>query len=297
MRIGISAYDMTATDLLQLATAADATGFDTLWLGEHLFLPVAYGAEHPTSGGDAHKHHTGPVVSPETELLDPLVELAAVAGATRRIRLATGIFILPLRHPLATAQAVATLQEVSGGRFLFGIGFGWLQEEFVALGIPFDERVGRFQESIEVMRAAWSGGPFEHHGAHFTFDPVQVTSRPVHVPLILGGNSPKALRRAARLGDGWFSSGTPNLDEAQRLRDELHRLRAEAGRSGPFHIFVRVEPADPAVLERYAAAGFDDVAIWADQLWAPGRATDPHAALATAADALGVSVAPNAPLT
>ena len=291
MRIGISAYDMTATGLLDLASAADAAGFDTLWLGEHLFLPVAYEAEHPTSGGDAHKHHTGPVVSPETELLDPLVELAAVAGATRRIRLATGIFILPLRHPLATARAAATLQEVSCGRFLFGVGFGWLEEEFDALGIPFDERVGRFEESIDVMRAAWAGGPFEHHGRHFSFDTVQLTTRPGPVPLILGGNSPRALRRAARLGDGWFSSGTPDLDEAQRLRDELHRLRHDAGRTDPFHVFVRVEPADPAMIERYAAAGFDDVAVWADQLWAPGRGTDPPAALAAAADRLGIAPA------
>jgi probable F420-dependent oxidoreductase len=289
MRIGISAYDMTAGDLLDLASAADGAGFDRLWLGEHLFLPVAYEAEHPTSGGDAHKHHAGPVVSPDTELLDPLVELAAVAGATRRIGLATGIFILPLRHPLATARAAATLQEVSGGRFSFGVGFGWLQEEFDALGIPFDERVGRFEESIDVMRTAWAGGPFEHHGRHFSFDTVQLTSRPVPVPLILGGNSPRALRRAARLGDGWFSSGTPDLDEAQRLRDELHRLRAEAGRTDPFRIFVRVEPADPAMIGRYAAAGFDDVAVWADQLWAPGREADPHAALAAAADELGVT--------
>ena len=291
MRIGISAYDMTATGLLDLASAADAAGFDTLWLGEHLFLPVAYEAEHPTSGGDAHKHHTGPVVSPETELLDPLVELAAVAGATRRIRLATGIFILPLRHPLATARAAATLQEVSCGRFLFGVGFGWLEEEFDALGIPFDERVGRFEESIDVMRAAWAGGPFEHHGRHFSFDTVQLTTRPVPVPLILGGNSPRALRRAARLGDGWFSSGTPDLDEAQRLRDELHRLRHDAGRTEPVRVFVRVEPADPAMIERYAAAGFDDVAVWADQLWAPGRGTDPPAALAAAADRLGIAPA------
>ena len=289
MRIGISAYDMTATDLLDLASAADDAGFDMLWLGEHLFLPVAYEAEHPTSGGDAHKHHTGPVVSPDTELLDPLVELAAVAGATRRIRLATGIFILPLRHPLATARAAATLQEASGGRFSFGVGFGWLQVEFDALGIPFDERVGRFEESIDVMRAAWAGGPLEHHGRHFSFDTVQLTSRAVHVPLILGGNSPRALRRAARLGDGWFSSGTPDLDEAQRLRDELYRLRAEAGRTGPFRIFVRMEPADPTTIERYAAAGFDDVAIWADQLWAPGRGADPHAALAAAAGDLRIT--------
>ena len=105
--------------------------------------------------------------------------LGAVAGATTRLRLATGIYILPLRHPLITARSAATLQNASGGRLLLGIGAGWLVEEFAALDVPFDERYGRLVETIEIIRAAWAGGPFDYHGKYFSFDPIQLTSRPV----------------------------------------------------------------------------------------------------------------------
>ena len=163
-----------------------------------------------------------------------MVALGAVAGATTRIGLATGMYILPLRHPLAVARATCTLQEVSGGRFRLGIGAGWLREEFVALDVPFESRGARLEEAVEVVRRAWRGGPFAYRGDHFAFDEVQITPRPTPVPLVLGGNSPRALRRAATLGDGWFSSGTPSLPEAIRMRDELSRLRDQTGRgTGP----------------------------------------------------------------
>ena len=103
MNVGLSVYDVPAPELLDLARAADDAGFDALWLGEHVLLPVGYASEHPTHDVDDHEHIAGPIVSPETELLDPMVALAAVAGATTYIRLATGVYILPLRHPLMTA--------------------------------------------------------------------------------------------------------------------------------------------------------------------------------------------------
>ena len=225
MSVGISVYDMAASDVRELAVAADEAGFDAVWLGEHVVLPVGYSSEHPTAGTGGHEHITGPIVDPDTELLDPWVALGAVAGATTRLRLATGIYILPLRHPLITARSAATLQDASGGRLLLGIGAGWLVEEFAALDVPFDERYGRLVETIEIIRAAWAGGPFDYHGKYFSFDPIQLTSRPVQVPLIMGGNTPPALKRAGLLGDGWFSSGTPSFDDARRLRDTLLELR------------------------------------------------------------------------
>ena len=285
--VGLSVYDIAAPDLLHLAGAADEAGFDALWLGEHLLLPVGYASEHPTSGAD-HEHITGPIVSPDTELVDPLVALGAVAGATTRIRLATGIYILPLRHPIVTARAVATLQEASGGRFLLGIGAGWLVEEFTSLGVPFDERRSRLVESIEVMRAAWAGGPFEHHGRHFSFDRIQVSRRPVDVPVIMGGNTPKALERAVRLGDGWFSSGTPLFEDAVRLRDQVMALHDEVGSGGEFRCWFRVTSGDPELLARYRAEGIDDVVVWADQLWpAEGSPAEKREAFAAAAADLG----------
>lgn len=287
--VGISVYDMTVPDLLEISVAADEAGFDAIWLGEHVVLPVGYSSEHPTTGTDAHHQISGPIVKTDTELLDPWVALAVVAAATTRLRLATGIYILPLRHPLITARSAHTMQEASGGRLMLGIGAGWLVEEFAALDVPYDERYGRLVETIEILRSAWASGPFDYHGKHFSFDPIQLTVRPVHVPLIMGGNTPRALRRAALMGDGWFSSGTPNFDDARRLRDTLFDLRAQHGLDGPYRCYFRIESADPALVERYRLEGIDDVVVWADQLWpAGGDLTSRRAELAQKAAALSL---------
>ncbi len=291
MAVGLCAYGITAPDLLDLARAADAAGFDTLWVGEHLLLPVGYASEHPTTGGTGHHHIRGAIVSPDTELVDPFVALGAAAACTTRLRLATGICLLPLRHPLATARAAATVQEASGGRFLLGVGRGWLEEEFAALDVPFDQRSSRFTESIAVLRAAWAGGPFEHHGRHFSFDRVQLTPRRLEVPVIMGGNGPRALRQAAALGDGWFSSGTPAPDEAGRMVDQLRALRADRGaadgKGGEFRCYVRVANGEAATIERYRAAGLADLVIWADQLWpAHGTPEEKRGAFTAAVAAL-----------
>ena len=175
LRVGLSAYDISAPDLVQLAASADAAGFESLWLGEHIVLPSDYGSEHPTTGDTAHQHHTGPIVDPSTKLLDPLVALAACASVTTQLRLATGIFILPLRHPLITARMTLTLQDAAGGRFLLGVGSGWLEEEFDALAVPFDDRAARMDETLAILRRAWSGDTFSHDGSLFSFGNVQLS--------------------------------------------------------------------------------------------------------------------------
>ena len=289
LRIGLSAYDISATELVHLAAAADEAGFESLWLGEHIVLPSDYGSEHPTTGDTAHQHHTGPIVDPSTKLLDPLVALAACASVTTHLRLATGIFILPLRHPLLTARMTLTLQDVAGGRFLLGVGSGWLEEEFDALAVPFDDRAARMDETLAILRRAWSGEVFSHDGPLFAFGNVQVSPEPVDVPLILGGNSERALRRAAAAGDGWFSSGTPSFEDAVRLRDRVIELRSATGAHGEFPIYVRVANPNRADLARYEAEGFEHVLIWADQLWpAEGHPDDKRTAFAAAAAELGV---------
>ncbi len=200
LRIGLSAYDISAAELVRLAVAADEFGFDSLWLGEHIVLPLDYESDHPTTGDTAHQHHTGPIVDPSTTLIDPLVALAACAAATSRLRLATGIFILPLRHPLITARMTITLQNAADGRFLLGVGSGWLREEFDALDVPFDDRAGRMDETIAILRDAWSARQFSHDGPLFSFDRVQVTAQPVDVPLILGGNTEPRSTSSGRPG-------------------------------------------------------------------------------------------------
>lgn len=268
MKIGLTAYDIPAPDFTELAVAADRAGFESLWIGEHVVLPVDYTSAHPTTTLPDAKHITGPVVAPDTELVDPLVALGAAAALTERIELATGIFVVPLRHPLAVARSTSTVQDLAHGRFVLGVGFGWLHEEFDALDIPFRQRIGRFEESLEVLRIAWAGGPIDYHGKHFDIAAVQVTDRRISIPLILGGNSDAALARAVRLGDGWFASGTPTVEAALELRHNVTQLHASGPRSDePFRIIFRVADAAPATLDRYAEAGFDEVLIWADQLW------------------------------
>jgi probable F420-dependent oxidoreductase len=291
MKIGLTAYDVPAREFLELAAAADEAGFSSLWLGEHVVLPIGYDTEHPTTTQPGVQHHTGPIVSPDTELVDPLVQLGAAAAITSRIELATGIFILPLRHPLAVARSACTVQELAGGRFTFGLGFGWLEEEFDVLDVPFGERITRFEEGIDVLRAAWASGEVVHKGPHFTISGVQVTKRVTTIPLMLGGNSDRALRRAARLGDGWFSSGTPPIDESIRLRGELQRLRAGSERrDDPFRLVFRMGGADPDTARRYADAGFDEVLIWTDQVWPDGQPLEvKRQAMFAAAHALGVA--------
>ena len=267
MEIGLSVYDIGGAELVALGRAADAAGFSTLWLGEHIVLPVGYAAEHPTTGTNVNRAHLKRIVDPDTQLLDPLVALAAVAATTERIRLATGIYLVGLRHPLAVARMTLTLQDVAGGRFMLGVGSGWLEEEFVALGVPFADRRRRFEEAIAVLRAAWAGGEIAFAGETVSFEHVVVSAEPVEVPLILGGNTEPALRRVVREADGWFSSGNPTFDEAVRLRDRLASLAAETGRARPLPVYVRMAGHDPADLRRYADHGFEHVTVWAAGLW------------------------------
>lgn len=290
-RVGLSAYDIDPCDLVDLAVAADELGFSSLWLGEHVVLPIGYDSTHPARGG--HDTRSRPIVDPATRLVDPLVALAGCAVATRSIRLATGIFLLPLRPPVVTARMVHTLQGLSRGRFVLGVGAGWLEEEFDAVGVPFAGRGERLEENLAVLRAALAGGPVHHDGPLHRLDGVQLCVEETPVSVVLGGNSDRALRRAARLADGWFCSGTPDLTDAVRHRRRVLDLHAATGRAGPFSVHVRVPRAEPDMLARYAEEGFDETVVWADQVWPPGAdLAAKRAALAAAAAGLGVTAPP-----
>jgi probable F420-dependent oxidoreductase len=284
MQFGLSAYDLAATELAELATAAEAAGFDSLWLGEHLLLPVDYSSVHPTRRPE--QEQAARIVGPDTQLTDPLIALAAAAARTSRIQLGTAIFLLPLRHPLAVARAALTLQELSAGRLLLGVGLGWLRAEFEALGVPFADRAVRFEESLDILRKCFAGGAFEHHGGVYDFGPVQLTAERARVPLILGGNTAPALRRAALLADGWFASGNPAVTEAVSLLADLTAAQAGAGRAAPLTTYVRASPAAGADVRQYAEAGFSQLIFWAHELCPPG----PHRwdKLAAVAAELGV---------
>ena len=244
MRVGLSIYGVAAPELVRVAAEADRLGFDSLWAGEHVIGRADHDSSHPTAPSG--EHGGRPIVGTDVELLDPLVAFGGAATRTRTIQLCTGIYILPLRHPLLTARATATLHDLSGGRFTLGVGSGWLREEFEALDVTFDERGTRFDEALAILRLAWAGGPFSYEGRHFHFEDVQVCRGAISVPLCLGGNTERAMRRAAAMADGWFSSGTPTFDEALVLRDRLEALPRRARRrpTVPRHVPRRGDRRD-----------------------------------------------------
>jgi probable F420-dependent oxidoreductase len=284
--IGISVYDMGATDVVHLAQAADSLGFHAIWLGEHLLRPVDYASEHPSVAAGARLEK--PVIEKGTKLIDPLVTLAAASAVTSQIRLATGIYLLPLRHPLATARMVASVYDVSDGRVLLGTGVGWLREEFAALGVPYGERGGRYAECIEILREAWSGREFSYDGRYYCFDMVQVCATRVDIPLVLGGNGPKALQRAARLGDAWFASGTPPFERACDLFRDITCMRDAFTTQPPLQCFFRISGSGPRDIERYGRAGLHNVVVWADQVWKGASLWQKQDSLAAAAKSLGL---------
>ena len=285
--VGLSAYGLTGAELVELAVCADVAGFDALWLGEHVLRPVVQAGEHPSAG--TKQHHSGPLVAESTELVDPLLVHAAIAARTTRIRLGTAVYVAPLRHPLHIARTTITLHELSAGRVLLGIGAGWLKEEFEALEVPFRTRVSRTQECLEILRKAWSGAEFAHVGAHFRFPAVQLHSRPVDIPVVLGGNSEAALARAARLGDGWFTSGTPTFAQSNDMVSRIRHMCADFGRPAPIACYVRIAAPDAADMDRYREHGMEDLVLWADTVWHGRTLEERRDNLAAAAEQLGLS--------
>ena len=210
--------------LVHLARKAEEVGAESLWTIEHVVVPKAYESRYPYSAdGKMGGFENAP-------LPDPLIWLAHAAAVTTRIKLATGILILPQRHPFYTAKQVATLDVLSGGRAILGVGIGWLEEEFRGLGIPWDARAERTEECIAALRSLWGDAPSAHAGKHFAWNAVESNPKPVQkpgVPIVIGGQVAATARRAARIGDGFFPARTDNLRE---LMDVLTRECAAIGR-------------------------------------------------------------------
>ena len=233
--------------MVRVARAAEAAGLDSVWTGEHVVLPDPQAPPSPAS--------------PETPFLDPAVALAHLATHTERIRLGTGIIILPQRNPVVLAKELATLDVVSRGRLEFGLGAGYLEPEFRAIGAPFEERGAVTDESIEVLRALWTEEKPAFDGEFFSFDGIDAQPRPVqrpHPPIVVGGMSRAAARRAARAGDGWYGFLTdPDATrQTQRwIAEAVERGERPAERG---EIEISVTPPPPftrETVERYAEIG------------------------------------------
>jgi probable F420-dependent oxidoreductase len=243
--------------LRDFAVHAEDVGFDTIWVPDHVVMPVGYASTYPyqpaAADGDFRPYPFDEVPFPE-----PLTALAYLAGATRRIRLAAGVVILPERNPVLFAKQLATLDALSGGRLEMGVGLGWLREEYAALGVPWANRGRRMDEYIEVMRRLWQPGTAEFHGTYVDFDELRCDPKPVQpggVPLIVGGHSSAAAARAGRLGNGFLPSPLGGSGDVRPLVDQMRAAAEAAGRDPADVALYQGCAPDLAMVEEAAADG------------------------------------------
>ena len=241
-----------ATDVCQ----AEQLGFESAWIAEHLIMPVKQASAYPYT---ADGRFPAP---PDAPFHDPLLALAYVAALTTKLRLATGIFVVPLRNPFATAKAIATLDNLSQGRVIFGVGIGWLKEEFEAVGMKFEDRALRTREYLELMIELWSKSDPLYKGRTVATQGMKFMPKTVqqpHPPIVFGGTSEPALKRTVRLGDGWYGIAH-SLDEARILISRLSEYARAVGRTRPIEITLSLRTGKPLTADdvrRMAELGVD----------------------------------------
>ena len=216
----VTEYSMSPPDL---AIAAEERGFESIWIPEHSHIPTSRKSPFP-GGGDLPKIYY--------DAMDPFVALGAAASVTKNIRLATGICLVVQRDPLQTAKEVATLDQISGGRFIFGVGAGWNLEELADHGTNPKTRGRLLDERIEAMKVIWANEKAEYHGDFVDFDEMMTWPKPVqkpHPPIVVGGSFPHGARRAIALGDEWMPVGGRDADVVD-IRSQFRQMAAEAGR-------------------------------------------------------------------
>ena len=262
MSVGVSTpLPAYTVDPAFMAKKAEELGFESLWYAEHPAVPVHSDSPFPATGGEipwTYSHFT-----------DPYIALARASGATSTIKLGTGITLVPERNPLLLAKEIASLDRFSGGRFLFGIGTGWLREETEIFGGDFDHRWTQTREALEVMKELWTKDEAEYHGKYYNFPPVKSYPKPAqqpHPPIIIGGLARNVLRRIVSHADGWL----PNRITPAEVEDSRKRLDAMAGEAGrdPKSITISVygQPADNDLVQSYLNAGADRVVVRPDHV-------------------------------
>ncbi len=242
-------------DVGELATALEERGFESLFVCEHTHIPVSRLSPFP-SGGELPKRYK--------HTYDPFVALAFAAAATRNLKLGTGICLVPQRDPIVTAKSVASLDRLSGGRFLFGVGGGWNIEELEDHGVSHDTRFKVLRERVLAMRALWTEEEASFHGEFVSFDPAWCYPKPLqqpYPPILLGGETDHTLRRVVEFCDGWFPRASATFDPVHAVQ-RLKTAAAEAGRDfAGLSITAFRAPAEADTLARYADAGIDRVLL------------------------------------
>ena len=266
MNIGIL---LTATaqsgNLAEIAQHVEALGYDSLWLPEHPVIPIERKTPFPIGDGQLPEHYN--------RWVDPFIGLTVVATVTKKIKLGTGICLLPERDPLMTAKVIASLDLYSNGRVILGIGAGWLKEETEVMGTRFSQRWKRLRETVEAMRVLWTQTEARYEGELVQFPAVRCEPKPVQQPgppVLLGAHGHKALERVARSYDGWF----PLVQSIEAFKQDvatLRKLTVEAGRNPEtVQVTAIVEPRNggPSVdeLKRYQEAGASRVVVFSQQM-------------------------------
>ena len=256
MDIGVvpinSASYLDPQDLRDFVQQLEGLGYESVWTFEHVIVPYEYKSRYPYSP-------TGKLaIPPDSGFTDPLIALTFVASATERLRLGTGVNIVTQANALYLAKQASSLDHLSNGRFMLGIGVGWLEEEFYALGVPFERRGARADEYIDAMRACWSGEDVSYTGDFLDWQGFKMLPRPAQqpgLPIVIGGTSDAAIRRVVARGDGWYVIHK-DLDD---FRGHIARLHAECERQG----------RDPAELEltaywNYHREGLEGLSVYRD---------------------------------
>ncbi len=222
VNIGIRSVDQ----LVGTAQMAEELGFESVWTFEHVIVPLDYQSRYPYSPSGKM------AAAPETPFIDPLIALTAIAASTKTIRLGTGVNILSQTNPLLMAKQVASIDSLSKGRMMLGVGIGWLKEEFVAMGVPFEKRGARFDDYLQAMRKVWSGETVEHESEFLSWHGFKSYPVPAQTPMpvIIGGDKGKVYERIARYGNGWYVPSGDPADIARRL-GELRAVCEKVGRN------------------------------------------------------------------
>ena len=254
MHIGVSTFptDYSIRPTV-LGAALEAAGFESLWVVEHTHIPASRRTPYPLGT---------PLPSVYWESYEPLTYLAQVAAVTQKLQIGTGVCLVAEHHPIALAKRVASLDSLSGGRFLFGVGAGWNAEELENHGVRFEDRWRVLRENILAMKAMWTQKDAEFHGRFVNFDPVWVEPKPArkpHPPVFIGASSTWAIKRVAEYGEGWYPIIMP--DFAERLQ-QLDRECAERGRDrSSIDITGLTQPADQRALADLARLGVNRVVV------------------------------------
>jgi probable F420-dependent oxidoreductase len=237
-----------AVEPAELARLAEERGFESVFVTEHTHIPASRNTPYP-AGGELPREYF--------RIFDPFVSLATMASATERIKVGTAICLLVERDPITTAKEVASVDRLSGGRMIFGVGAGWNLEEMANHGTDPKRRFAILRERVEACKAIWTEEEASYHGEFVDFDRIVCRPAPLqepHPPVLIGGNGPTVHKRVLAYGDGWFPNRIPPDDAMIPRVEELQRLGQEAGR-GPIPVTLQIPPRDPAVLERYEKAG------------------------------------------